>query len=62
MMTRMDSQLQKMETAVDAFEERLNKMNTMNLEAKQEKLEAVAEQQEVPKEEAAVETIGALVD
>jgi hypothetical protein len=26
MMARMDSQLEKMETAVDVFEERLNKM------------------------------------
>jgi hypothetical protein len=33
MMTRMDSQLEKMETTVYAFEERLNRMDIMDLEA-----------------------------
>jgi hypothetical protein len=48
MMARMDSQLEK--------------MDTMNLEANWEKSEVTAEQQAAPKEEATVETIGALVD
>jgi hypothetical protein len=33
MMARMDSQLDKIEAMVDVFEERLTKMDTMNLEA-----------------------------
>jgi hypothetical protein len=61
-MTRMDSQLQKIKAMVDVFEERLNKMNTMNLEANQKKLEAIVEQQEVPREETVVQTIRTLVD
>lgn len=44
-----------MEAMVDVFEEMLNKMDTTILEA-------TVEQQEVPKEEAAVQTIGTLVD
>jgi hypothetical protein len=48
MMTRMDSQLEK--------------INTTDLEGSQEKLDATAEQQNVPKRETVVETIGALVD
>jgi hypothetical protein len=59
-MARMNSQLEKMEAAVDVFEERLNKMATTDLEANREKSEAVAEQQDAHKEEAAVETIGDL--
>jgi hypothetical protein len=51
-----------MEAVVDVFDERLNKMDTTDSEASWEKLEAVAEHQGVHKEEAAVETIGALVD
>jgi hypothetical protein len=62
MIARMDSQLEKMEAAVDVFEERFNKMYSTDLEANQEKSEAVAEQQDAPKEEAAVETIEALED
>jgi hypothetical protein len=50
---RMDSQLVKMEATVDVFEERFNKMDTTDLEA---------EQQDTPKEEAAVESIEALED
>jgi hypothetical protein len=61
-MVRKDSQLEKIEAAVEVFEERLNKTDTVDFEANREKSEAVAEQQDAPKEEAAVETIGALVD
>jgi hypothetical protein len=51
-----------MEVSVHVFEESLNKMDTMDLEASWEKSEAVAVDQEVPKEEAAVATIGAVED
>jgi hypothetical protein len=51
-----------METTVDVFEERLNRMDTMDLEASQQKSEAVVEEEDALKEEAAKETIGALVD
>jgi hypothetical protein len=37
MMARMDSHLKKMKAAVDVFKEMLNKMDTMNLRANQEK-------------------------
>jgi hypothetical protein len=47
---------------MDVFEERLDKMDTMDLEASREKSEAISVHQEVPKDEGAVETIGALVD
>jgi hypothetical protein len=47
-MARMDYQLEKMDTIV--------------LEASQEKSEAIAEQQVIPKEGAMVETIRALED
>jgi hypothetical protein len=57
---RMDSELEKMEAAVELFEERLNKMETTDLETKRGNSEAVAYQQEVPNEEAEVETVGAL--
>jgi hypothetical protein len=33
MMARMDSHLEKMKAAVDVFEEILNKLDTMNVEA-----------------------------
>ncbi|XP_023720006.1 uncharacterized protein LOC111871262 [Cryptotermes secundus] len=55
MMARLGSQLEKMEATVDVFKERLNKMDTTDLEA-------VAEQQDAPKEEAMVETIRVLVE
>jgi predicted protein tyrosine phosphatase len=55
MMARMSSQLEKMEATVDVFEERLNKMDIIDLEA-------IEEQQDAPKEEAVVETMRALVD
>jgi hypothetical protein len=61
-MAKMDSQLEKMEVLAVVFEEKLNKMDTMDLEANPEKSEPVAEQQDTPKEEATVETIGAPVD
>jgi hypothetical protein len=51
-----------MEAAVDVFEERLNKIDTMGLEASREKPEAVAMHQEVPNEEAAAEAVGAQED
>jgi hypothetical protein len=41
---------------------RLDKMDTADLEANREKSDAVAEHQEAPKQEAAVETIEALQD
>jgi hypothetical protein len=41
------------------YEERLNKMDTTELETDPEKTDAAAEQQDVPKEEVAVGTIGA---
>jgi hypothetical protein len=53
---------EKMKAMAGVFKERLDKMNTTDLEANQEKSNAVAEHQEVPKEEAAVETIRALED
>jgi hypothetical protein len=62
MMARMDSRVEKMEAAVDAFEERFKKMDIKDLMANREKSEIVVEQQEVPKEEAAVKTIRALED
>jgi hypothetical protein len=40
----------------------LNRMDTTNLEANWETSEAAAEQQDAPKKEATVETIGALLD
>jgi hypothetical protein len=43
-----------MEAVVDVFEERLNKTDTTDLEANWETSEAVTEQQDAPKEEAAV--------
>jgi hypothetical protein len=52
--------LEEVEAAVDVFKERLDKMDAMDLEANQEKLEAVVVHQEVPKEEAAVKTVRAL--
>jgi hypothetical protein len=48
MMARMDTQIEKMEAVVDVFEERLHKMDTKDLEGKQEKLEYIAEQQDDP--------------
>jgi hypothetical protein len=47
-----------METAEDVFEESFDKMETTNLEANWRKSEALPEHQEVPTDEAAVETIG----
>jgi hypothetical protein len=57
MMARIDSQLEKMEAAVDVFEEGLKKLDTTDLEANREKSEAVTEKQDAPKE-----TIRALED
>jgi chromosome segregation ATPase len=48
---------EKMKTAVDIFRERLDNMDTADLDANPEEKETVAEQQEVP-----VEVIGALKD
>jgi hypothetical protein len=56
------ARLEEMEAGVDVFEERLDKMGTKDLEASREKLETVAEHQEVCNEEAAVEIIRALED
>jgi translation elongation factor P/translation initiation factor 5A len=61
-MTRMDSQLENLETAVYVFEERLNIMDTMDLETSQQKSEAVGEEEDALKEEATMETIRALGD
>jgi hypothetical protein len=49
-----------MEAVVDVFRERLDKMDTTDLETTREKLEAIVVHQEVPNKEAAVKTIGAL--
>jgi hypothetical protein len=51
-----------METTVDVFKKRLNKMNTMDLEANPEETESKLEHQEVPEKEAMVETIRAPED
>jgi hypothetical protein len=53
-MARMDSQLEKMEDTMDVFKEKLNKMDTTDLEANREKSGPVAEQQDALKEEAPV--------
>jgi hypothetical protein len=62
MMAKSDSQLEKKEAAMDVSEERLNKMDTMDLEANREKSETVAEKQGVSREDAAVETTRVLAD
>jgi hypothetical protein len=51
-----------MEAAVNIFEERLDNMDTNDLEVSREKIESKSEHQEVPKKGAAVETFGALED
>jgi hypothetical protein len=51
-----------METTEVVFEERLNKMDTADLDDNWEKSEAVAEQHDDPKEEAAEKIVGALED
>jgi hypothetical protein len=56
---KMKANLEEMETG-DVFEERLNKMDTTDLEANHEKCEAMPEHQEAPKVEAAVEIARAL--
>jgi hypothetical protein len=62
MTARIDSQIEKMEAAVNVFEERLNKMDATDLEANRGKLEDVAEQQDIPKEDDMVKIIGTLED
>lgn len=62
MKSRMDSQVEKMGATVDVFEEKLNEMDTMDLEGNRENSEAIVEQQYAPKEETAIKNIGALVD
>jgi hypothetical protein len=59
---KMKAVSEEMEVMVEVFKEKLNKMDIMALEANQEKSDTIAEHQEVPKEEAVVETIGALKD
>jgi hypothetical protein len=49
-----------MEAVEDAFEENLDKMDTADLETNRGKSESVAEHHEVPTEDVAVETVGAL--
>jgi hypothetical protein len=53
MIARMGSHIEKMEAC-------LGKTEAMNLEAKPEKIQSEAENEEVPKEEVTVETFGAL--
>jgi hypothetical protein len=60
MMAMMDSHLEKMEAMVNVFEERFKKMETTDLEANPEERESKAEHEEVPKEEAAVQSVRAL--
>jgi hypothetical protein len=43
MMSRMDSQLEKIEAPMDVFEERLKKMDTADFEAIREKFKAIAQ-------------------
>jgi predicted protein tyrosine phosphatase len=52
-MAMMDTQLEKMEAC-------LGKTETMNLEASPKEINSETEHQEIPKEEAVVETFGAL--
>jgi hypothetical protein len=54
--------LEEMGVTVNVFEERLDKMDTTDLEANRQKLDTIAVYQDVPNEEAAVETIRALED
>jgi chromosome segregation ATPase len=54
---KINGDLEEMEVAVDFFKERVEQMDTTNLETNQEKLDAVAGHQGVPTEETTVETI-----
>jgi hypothetical protein len=58
----MKVSLEEMETAVGVFEDRLDKMDTTDVEANTEGKKTIAEQQEVHNEEAAVEMIRGLKD
>jgi predicted dinucleotide-utilizing enzyme len=70
LMAIMETNQEKMMAKLDAHHERimarmdyqLEKIDTTVMEASREKSEAIVEQQDVPKEGAAVETIGALED
>jgi hypothetical protein len=57
---KMKAGLEEMDIAGEVFEERLNKMDAMNLEANPENSEAIVKLREDPKEEPAVKTFGAL--
>jgi hypothetical protein len=57
---KMKAGMGEMEAAVVVFKERLGRMDATDLEASQEKSDALAEYQDVPKEEIAVETVRAL--
>jgi hypothetical protein len=59
---KMKAVSEEMEVMVEVFEERLDKMDTMDLEANEAKSDATVEHQETAKEEAVVATIGALED
>jgi hypothetical protein len=59
---KMKASLEEMQATVDVFKERLDKMDTKDLETNQEKLDAITEHQDVPEEEATVETTGTLED
>jgi hypothetical protein len=59
---KMKGGLEEMEAAVDIFKERLDIIDTMDLEANSEEKEVIAEQQDIPTEEAALDVIGALKD
>jgi NAD+--asparagine ADP-ribosyltransferase len=52
--------LKEMEVAVDVLEETFDKMDVADLEVNREKSKVVAVHQEIPNEEAEVETVGAL--
>jgi hypothetical protein len=56
----MEAGQEEMEAAV--FEERLNRIDTTDLEANPEEKESLAEQLEAPNEETEVGTVGALED
>jgi division protein CdvB (Snf7/Vps24/ESCRT-III family) len=59
MMPKLDAHYTRMMARMDS---QIEKMNTTDLMDSQEKLDTIADKQDVPKREAMVETIGALVD
>jgi hypothetical protein len=58
-MTKLNAYFERMMARMDS---QLETMKTVDLEDSREKLEAIAEQRDVPKREASMQTIRALVD